>query len=246
MRIPVDLHVHSALSPCADDTASPGDLVGMARVKGLAAIALTDHQTCGNVAPALVHGERLGVLVVPAMELETIEEVHLLCYFPDLGRALAFEGEVRRRLPDRANRPEILGRQYLFDDRDRLAGEDPALLLTACSMTAEEAGARVVAMGGAVVPAHADRESYSLLNTLGTIPPGFPCRYLEVTLPTLTDTARYERFLSRYPEAARFRLMAGSDAHRAVDLLEPCMLLELEGAGEGKTSILSILESLRP
>ena len=43
-----DLHIHSCLSPCADDDMTPWNLVGMARVKGLDVIALTDHNTALN------------------------------------------------------------------------------------------------------------------------------------------------------------------------------------------------------
>jgi len=37
-----DLHLHSCLSPCGDDESTPGNIVGMAVVKGLQVIALTD------------------------------------------------------------------------------------------------------------------------------------------------------------------------------------------------------------
>ena len=46
-----DLHIHSCLSPCGDDDMTPANIVGMAAVKGLDVIALTDHIPAGTVLP---------------------------------------------------------------------------------------------------------------------------------------------------------------------------------------------------
>ena len=40
-----DLHIHSCLSPCADNDMTPSNIAGMASLKGLDIIALTDHNT---------------------------------------------------------------------------------------------------------------------------------------------------------------------------------------------------------
>ena len=50
-----DFHMHSCLSPCGDDDMTPANLVGMAFVNGLQAIALTDHNSCLNCPAAAVH-----------------------------------------------------------------------------------------------------------------------------------------------------------------------------------------------
>jgi predicted metal-dependent phosphoesterase TrpH len=61
-----DLHVHSTRS---DGTVPPAELVRRARDAGLAAMALTDHDTFDGVPEALAAGEALGVRVVPGVEL---------------------------------------------------------------------------------------------------------------------------------------------------------------------------------
>ena len=43
-----DLHIHSCLSPCGDDDMTPANIAGMAALKGLEAVALTDHNPCRN------------------------------------------------------------------------------------------------------------------------------------------------------------------------------------------------------
>ena len=52
-----DFHLHSALSPCGDTDMTPNNIVGMAYVAGVEAIAITDHNTVGNVRAAQLVGE---------------------------------------------------------------------------------------------------------------------------------------------------------------------------------------------
>jgi len=88
----VDLHAHSAAS---DGSRTPTDVVREAKRVGLAAIALTDHDTIGGVAEALAAGVALGVRVVAGVELSAVEgdlETHIL------GLHLADTCELEERL----------------------------------------------------------------------------------------------------------------------------------------------------
>lgn len=74
----VDLHTHSTAS---DGTLPPDAVIEAAQRCGLAALALTDHDTIDGVEPARGAGERLGVRVIPGVELSAFQddhEVHLL------------------------------------------------------------------------------------------------------------------------------------------------------------------------
>ena len=113
-----DLHIHSCLSPCGDDDMTPANLVGMAAVKGLDVIALTDHNSCWNCPAALYHGKNYGVTVIPGMELTTAEEVHVICLFPTLEDALAFDAYVYERLLPVPNREDIFGKQQIMDKKE--------------------------------------------------------------------------------------------------------------------------------
>ncbi len=79
----VDLHTHSTMS---DGTLPPAELVRLAWRKGLRAIALTDHDTAVGIEEAAAEGDRLGIEVIPGIELSVSyhgENVHLLGYFFD-------------------------------------------------------------------------------------------------------------------------------------------------------------------
>ncbi|MCH7955705.1 MAG: PHP domain-containing protein [Candidatus Marinimicrobia bacterium] len=62
----IDLHTHTSAS---DGTYSPASLVTLAKEQGIEAIAVTDHDTIEGLAEARETGERLGVEVIPGMEL---------------------------------------------------------------------------------------------------------------------------------------------------------------------------------
>ncbi|HOM71759.1 MAG TPA: PHP domain-containing protein [Armatimonadota bacterium] len=78
-----DLHIHTVAS---DGLLSPTQVVEEAKRLGLSAIAITDHDTVSGIDEAITAGKRLGVRVVPAVEINTdygTHEVHILGYFID-------------------------------------------------------------------------------------------------------------------------------------------------------------------
>ena len=87
MKCTYDLHIHTCLSPCGDDDMTPNNIANMAALSGLDVIAVTDHNTAGNARAVVEAGEKAGVCVVPGIELETSEEVHVLLLFGDVAAA---------------------------------------------------------------------------------------------------------------------------------------------------------------
>lgn len=79
----IDLHTHSLMS---DGSMTPADVVREAKKAGLAAIALSDHDTVDGVKEAMAEGERIGVEVVPAIEfsVQSETETHILGYYIDI------------------------------------------------------------------------------------------------------------------------------------------------------------------
>lgn len=78
-----DLHTHTQAS---DGMQSPSENIRMAHRKGLSAVAITDHDTVAGIPEALEEGERLGIIVVPGVEISTRtggKEIHVLGYYVD-------------------------------------------------------------------------------------------------------------------------------------------------------------------
>lgn len=221
MRCYYDLHIHTALSPCGDNDMTPGNIVGMAQLCGLSIIAVTDHNSCGNCGAVIQAGQALGLPVIPGMELCTAEEIHVVCLFPALPQAQAFEAAVAARRPAIANRPDIFGEQRFMDERDTVTGLEPTLLLTATSLTLEEVLPLARAHGGTAFPAHIDRDSYSVPAALGDIPP------LGFAAAEITAGGDVEKLKAAYPAIAGAVLPLDSDAHYLHQIAEAGAWLEL-------------------
>jgi len=208
-----DLHIHSCLSPCASDDMTPASIAGMASLKQLSFIALTDHN-CGRNLPAMARAaEEYGLIFRPGIEATTSEGVHVLPYFRDVRAALEFGDMVYASLPDIANRPEIFGRQIVMNENDEPVCELPKLLLQAAPFSIEEIVRRAQEAGGCAIPAHVNRTSFSVLSNLGFMPPGlFRAAEVSPDLPCPPlDDALY--------------IFHSSDAHQLGDISEPRNLL---------------------
>ncbi|MBQ7095359.1 MAG: phosphoesterase [Clostridia bacterium] len=170
MNLRYDLHIHSALSPCGDLDMTPNNIVNMAMLCELDMIAVADHNTTGNIEAVIEVGKAAGITVVPAMELETAEEIHVLCLFPDAASAKAFDRDVvMPALPDMENDVKIFGEQLLMDAQDQVVGEEKRYLLNATQISLDDLPALITPYGGVAVPAHIDKQTKSLVGNFGMV-----------------------------------------------------------------------------
>lgn len=222
MKLYYDLHLHSCLSPCGDNDMSPYNLVNLAKIFGYDIIALTDHNSCLNCESAMKVGEKIGITVVPGMELCTSEETHNVCLFPSLEKAMAFSQYIRGTLPSVPNREKIFGEQLIMDDADGILGKEELLLTTASSVSISDLNELVDKYDGVCYPAHIDRNSYSIISSLGDFPPEVEARCFE-----LTPGARAEEYLERYPATKGKLIIRSSDAHYLENMREPEFMIDL-------------------
>lgn len=222
MLLACDLHIHTALSPCADNLMTPGNIVSMAFLNNLDVIAITDHSSCRNVMAAQKIAERLEKdgkhypLVIPGMEMECAEGFHLIALFPDIVTAMQFDEQYTSKRIMIPNRTDIFGKQLLFDDNDEVYAEEKYLLSSASTLSSQVLVSEVLSHNGVVIPAHIDRDSYSMLGSLGAIPPEFPGKILE-----LSKNAVHADFKAKHPELSDYMLITNSDAHILTDIADP-------------------------
>lgn len=179
----VDLHIHSGLSPCALPEMTPNNIVNMAAVLGLDAIAITDHLAADNVVPTYNLARQRGIICIPGIEVQTREEVHLLCYFLTCEALLAFTERIQALLDPKLQLSPQLGRQLIFDESDTVIGEKRLFLHQSIPLSIEEIWHLAENYGACCLPAHIDRPAFGLLGQLGFIPDGLPVRTVEATMP---------------------------------------------------------------
>ncbi len=235
MKAWYDLHIHSALSPCADRDMTPNNIAGMAKIKELDVIAVADHNAAGNLEAVSKVCREYGILFIPAMELETREEFHTLCLFPTIDAAKEMEREVAKKLPSIKNDESVFGPQELYDEEDNIIGKAENLLSMACDIRIEDALSMVRELGGVPVPAHIDRPSYSIISNLGFIPKDFGINTAEVyNLEKLPELKMIHRYLEDY------KIISDSDAHNLGLISERINFLEVE-----ELSVKGILDALK-
>lgn len=223
MKYYYDLHLHSCLSPCGDDDMTPYNLVNMARLLGLDVIALTDHNSSMNCEAAIAVGKEIGLLVIPGMELTTSEDIHAVCLFPTLEKALAWNEYIDSHRIKIRNRPEIYGRQVIMDSRDGEVGEIEHLLLPATEIGISGVYKKVKEFGGICYPAHIDRDSLSILSVLGEIDESCGFKTAE-----LADISRLEKLKKLHPILSSMHIISCSDAHYLENMRDAENFLELE------------------
>ena len=210
-----DLHVHSCLSPCADNDMTPNNIAGMATLKGLQIVALTDHNSCKNCPAFFEACRRQGIIPIAGMELSTAEDIHLVCLFENIDDAMRFDSVIEGHLMDIKNRPEIFGDQLVLDGEDEIVATEPRLLISATDLSIADAIALAREFGAHVRPAHIDRESNGIIAILGDVPReyGFDC--LE-----FNDLEGPLRLKQRYPIINEALHIISSDAHHLWDISE--------------------------
>lgn len=207
-----DLHVHTVLSPCAELEMGPKGIVQTALQRGLDIIGITDHNAWANVTAVMELARKQGIAVLPGMEVQTQEEVHILCFFSDMDRLAAAGERIYAHLPAVTNRPQLFGDQIVVDAQENITAFEERLLLNSVAMSLEELSELTACYGGIIVPAHVDRPAFSLIANLGFVPPDLKPAALEISA-RLDPTAALERF----PALEGYTLVTSSDAHRLND-----------------------------
>jgi 3',5'-nucleoside bisphosphate phosphatase len=153
-RIAADLHVHTSLSPCASADMTPPRIASEAIRRGLAMIAVCDHNTAAGVRGVMEAARAEGPSVIAGIEITTREEAHVLGWFPSAEAAEAAAGFL-----------EV----------------DASLASAATQCTLSQTVELIHRHGGLAVAAHVDRRSFSVPGQLGFIPPDVPFDGLEIS-----------------------------------------------------------------
>ena len=236
-----DLHIHTVLSACAETEMMPEFILERAQELSLTLIAVTDHNSAENAAAMLKAAEGTGITVLPGMEAQTREEVHMLCLFDTLEQVARWQEEVYAHLPRLKNKPEVFGIQVMLDAEGEPVGTNDRLLATSTLFSVDEVVQTVQRLNGLCIPCHVDRPAYSLIANLGFIPPDLQIKGVEISHLVGPKEAQ-----ERFPQLKHYSLVASGDAHRlkemarrtTLKMAEPTVAeLALALAGEGDRGV---------
>ena len=209
-----DLHVHTLLSPCAAIEMTPRNIVRNALASGVEILAITDHNAGDNVAAALRAATDTGLKVLPGMEVQTIEEVHILTLFEKMRDFTKWCDFIKRHRSPLKNDEKRFGAQFVVDEEDEWVRSEEDMLLASTDLSLQETTMQAREYGGVTIAAHVDRPAFSLLSQLGFIPPDAGLDAVEVSRNT-----RWEVAGSKYPAIGSIPIVTSSDAHTIDDFV---------------------------
>ena len=216
---------------------TPHNILGMASLKGLQILALSDHNTTENCQTFMEVAKEFGICAIPAMELTTAEEIHMLCLFPTLEMARRFEEVLDEKRIRFTNKPDIFGHQYAVSMDESATEPFDFLLSTATMMTVDEAVDTVRGMGGFICPAHVDRPSNGMIGILGTVPAEYQFSHIEYKNADGAEDLRRAHGLEHTVS------LYNSDAHHLWDIAEPCHVLDLPVSTPTPSDVIRYLQN---
>lgn len=175
-----DLHIHSCLSPCADEDMTPNNIAGMAFLAGLNVAAVCDHNSADNAKAVKKACENYGIKYIWGAEICSSEEIHILCYFKEENQLSAFCKIVEDSSFKFPNDTSVYGTQYIMDEEDNITGQKDWLLINACGLSCYEVINLCREHKGVSFWAHIDKQSFSVISVLGAIPPDIKADGVEI------------------------------------------------------------------
>lgn len=217
-----DLHIHSCLSPCADNDMTPENIAGMASINGLNIVALTDHNTTKNCRAFFAAAKRYGIVPIAGAELTTAEDIHLVGLFKTLDAAEEFDDDYQKYRVLYKNKKDIFGDQLIYGENDKIIGEEEYLLLNASVLSVAETAKLLASFDAVCFPAHIDRDANGIIAVLGDLPddPHFNCVELH-------DSENIDEYITKYRIKDK-KTVVNSDAHYLWDINEAKNFVMLE------------------
>jgi 3',5'-nucleoside bisphosphate phosphatase len=237
LHLSADLHIHTVLSSCASREMTPPAIVREAARRGLAVIAVCDHNAAGNVAAVAAAAARIqdGPVVIAGIEITTAEEAHVLGWFRTADDACAVAEEIASALPlwrPLAPRTTSAGasvalrqpEQQIMDAAGNETGIETRMLAAASALSLSQVVELIHRRGGLAVAAHVDRRSFSVPGQLGFIPADVPFDGLEIS------AAGAARGRASDFSAYGLPLVSSSDCHFLEDMCSGFTLLDVAEA----------------
>jgi len=215
----IDLHIHSVLSPCADLLMTADNIINKLMENDIKIFSITDHNSSKNSRVIQEKAKKNKLLFVPGVEIQTMEEIHILAYFMDIDTLESFTKEIYKILPAYKNREEIYGYQLILDKDDEYIQKEDMFLAGSISLGIDELYSLIKSYKGYMVPAHIDR-SNSIVSNLGYIPD------IDFDAIEIYDPRKINSLIKNYN--INKPIISNSDAHSLNMIGEKKMYIDLE------------------
>ena len=225
---------------------TPEEIVKRIKGFGIEIFSITDHNSVFNYSAFLQTAKEHDVLLIPGIELQTAEEIHLLAYFPNGDLFNDFYSNFVRPgiMSGMKNDPARFGNQIKIDGSGEIIGEEEAMLTMPLIHSIDKLVDSIHGFGGVAVAAHIDR-GFSLISHLGYIPPDLAIDAVEIW-----DISKMEDLRTKYLKDRQIKIISSTDSHHPHMMKPPKMkfwmnsrnisgcLDCIKGEGTGRVSII--------
>ena len=221
----IDLHNHTVLSPCGGLEMSPMAVIERAKELGLDIIAITDHNSCKNCQAYHELGKQSGLVVICGVEIQTMEEIHVVALFPDVETAMKFDAILYQALLPIENNPDYFGDQVIVDKDENIIGIEERALINSVVWDFETTVSKVKEFDSICFPAHIDAQVNSVISQLGFLPTN-----LSIDGIGITARCDIKQLLLSNSYLEGYSLIRNSDAHYINDMGSGSCFARLEEA----------------
>lgn len=205
MKFKYDLHVHSVLSGCASRENTIQNILNMAKLCKIDILAITDHNAGFNAVAAQKAAAEKDILLIPGVEVSTSEDIHVLSYFRTFDALKNFCDYLYEHMPKMKFNTNLYFTQEILDGDDNEISCVGTFLGIASEIDLYSLQEVVESFGGVTVPAHVDKETNSMLATLGCVPDDIDYKVVEVSKNCPPEI--------KSEMQKRFKVISNSDAH---------------------------------
>ncbi|MDO7975521.1 hypothetical protein M5Z94_01210 [Oceanotoga teriensis] len=211
-------HNHTVLSPCADITMTPEIYNDILSSSSIDWISITDHNSAENMYSFNFQLNKIGIKLIPGIEVQTSEEVHIIIYFKYIKECIKFSKIIENTLIIKNYDPEKLGYQILVNEKSEFIDiKSSPYLGSSSNLTVEEVYNLSKKFKSIIYPAHIFR-AFGLIYQLG----------LPLELDFDAVEVKNEDELIKAQKLGYKRFIYGNDSHFPDQLKNPSCILECE------------------
>lgn len=207
MKVAYDLHIHSVLSSCGDDSQRPNNILNMCMLKELEMISICDHNTAKQYETIDALKESYDFCIIYGMEITVKEGFHVLAYFENLSDIMQLD----KIIDDSLNKDIVNNNdeQIICDIYDENKEIIPYVVNQPLKYTFYEICMIIKSLNGLVIPAHINRGKYGALYYYDDLSL-FPIDGVEINVESLEEL---ENLCDKYQFIKKYKYITNSDAH---------------------------------
>ncbi len=221
MKHRCDLNIHTCFSPFADLYMTPIKISNISKLMRLDIISITDHNVIHNIKSVMEVADAYDIEVIPSIEIETKEKVHILGYFENLQVIEKFYDLFEKSLPKIKNQPESMGKEVVMDIYDEILYEFPYFLNVSSNLSVEETVSLIHSFDGLAFASRIDKTDFLTISNFEFI-----------TSNSKVDWIKVVENIDFYKE--KYRIISSLDSYFIEEIGKRFITFEYDGSIENR------------